>query len=482
MIKSLIHSTKNGNLYLFDDSLRLSLLIHPDIKIAHEKSTDVDPYYLKKYEYLKEHGFFSKPRVAKFEKVTEEMIKSSISRSPQIIFEVTDECNLKCTYCGLGELYEGHETRKYKKINTRTAVAFLRHVFELKSNDGKTRVTIGFYGGEPLLNMRFIKKIVEISDYLNPEKKWDIHFSMTTNATLLHKHIDFLVANKFRLLISLDGNKINHSYRIYAKNNKNSFRKVIENIDMIQRDYPEYFISHVMFNTVLHNRNSVKDIYEFIYNRYSKIPRISELTTDNVNPEKTDVFKKIFQGKGGSEEEYLNEKTNLLKNDGHNELLLYKALTDFLKYYSINHYIADILELWHRREVFWPTCTCQPFQLRTFLTSQGKLLPCERINHKYSLGKVILDEQIIIDYKAIAQKYNFYYDRLKEVCQYCYGYRFCGLCMYSIKNLSNLDIDEFVCSRFYDQEAYIKRLYNIFSFLEEFPNDFFQIIENDMIQ
>lgn len=63
---------------------------------------------------------------------------------------------------------------------------------------------------------------------------------------------------------------------------------------MIQRVYPNYFVNNINFNAVLHNRNSVKDIYEFIYTRYNKIPRISELVVDNVNPDKKSVFKKMF--------------------------------------------------------------------------------------------------------------------------------------------------------------------------------------------
>ena len=48
-------------------------------------------------------------------------------------------------------------------------------------------------------------------------------FNMTTNATLIHKYIDFIVENNIELLISFDGNEKAHSYRTYASNNKNSF-------------------------------------------------------------------------------------------------------------------------------------------------------------------------------------------------------------------------------------------------------------------
>lgn len=53
----------------------------------------------------------------------------------------------------------------------------------------------------------------------------DIDYLMTTNATLIHKHIDFLVDNKFNIMISLDGNEGNDSYRIIKKTIKTLFLK-----------------------------------------------------------------------------------------------------------------------------------------------------------------------------------------------------------------------------------------------------------------
>ena len=42
-------------------------------------------------------------------------------------------------------------------------------------------------------------------------------FNMTTNATLIHKYIDFIVENNIELLISFDGNEKAHSYRNLCK-------------------------------------------------------------------------------------------------------------------------------------------------------------------------------------------------------------------------------------------------------------------------
>jgi len=336
MIQSFIHKSDKSNVYLFDDQHRLSMLVHPEFEKIYEKSIDVDSYYLKKYVYLSDNGFFTEPKLVDFRILHESMVRENIINTKQVVFEVTESCNLKCTYCALGDLYECCDERTGKNINTHYAINLLKYIFDLKPKDKNSKLFISFYGGEPLLNIKFIKQIVEVTNQLNVEKKFELQYSMTTNATLIHKCHDFLAANKFSLLISLDGGEENNSYRVFSKNKKNTFHKVTENLDMLQRNYPEYFAEHVNFNAVLHNRNSVKEIYEFIYSRYKKIPRISELNMRDIRPDNKDVIESMFHSKWNSEAEYQKENTDLPRIT-HRVLSLFEDLTVFLKYCSINY-------------------------------------------------------------------------------------------------------------------------------------------------
>jgi len=479
MRESFIHTSENKNLYLYNEHQRLSMLIHPEFEKAYGKSMNADPYYTKKYKYLIDHNFFSNPKDVGFMTLEESMVEESITHARQIVFETTDSCNLNCTYCSLGELYEGYDKRVGKKINTNYAINLLKYIFDLKPKNKNNKMYISFYGGEALLNITFIKQIVEVANQLNAEKEMELMFTMTTNATLIQKHIDFLVENKFLLLVSLDGNEENHSYRVFRKNSKNSFHKVIENLDIIKRDYPEYFSTNVNFNAVLHNRNSVKEIIEFIYTRYHKTPRISELNMRDIKSENKDRLERMFNSKWKSEAEFQKEESNL-SHITHNKLSLYTELINFLKYISINSYISNINALLHIEEKYLPTSTCTPFSRKIFLTNRDKLLPCEKVNYKYSMGKV--DENVEIDIKEITQQYNFYYEHIKKFCQACYAYRFCGACLFQINNIDKVNTKEFVCDGFKDQDAFKHKLHRIFSFLEKNPNDFSEILENVIIE
>jgi uncharacterized protein len=45
-----------------------------------------------------------------------------------------------------------------------------------------------------------------------------------------------------------------------------------------------------------------------------------------------------------------------------------------------------------------------------------------------------------------------------------------------------VDTEEFVCANFHDQKIFKNKLNRIFSFLEKYPNDFPQILENVILE
>ena len=96
------------------------------------------------------------------------------------------------------------------------------------------------------------------------------------------------------------------------------------------------------------------------------------------------------------------------------------------------------------------------------------------------MGEV--NKNIEIDIQNITRQYNFYYDHLKKFCQYCYGYRFCGVCLFHMNNIDKIDTEEFVCDQFQDQKVFKNKLNRIFSFLEKYPYDFSDILENVILE
>lgn len=194
--------------------------------------------------------------------IDEKSVYAQLYHLKQVVFEVTDSCNLNCKYCGYGDMYTGYDARKGQNLSFRDAKAIIDYLLELWDKSKQTSldefVAISFYGGEPLINMKLIKDIVLYLESLKHTPRF-FRYSMTTNAILLDRYMDYLAEKKIHLLISLDGDSEAQSYRV-DHNGKNSFNKVFDNVKKIESKYPDYFNECVNFNSVLHDRNTAYSI------------------------------------------------------------------------------------------------------------------------------------------------------------------------------------------------------------------------------
>lgn len=262
---------------------------------------------------------------------------------------------------------------------------------------------------------------------------------MTTNAILLKKHISFLVAHDFRLTISLDGSSINEGYRKFS-NGKPSFDLVFNNVKYAQKAYPDYFTKRVNFNSVMHNLNSVQDVFSFIYEEFGKISNFSNLNPSGIKPSYQQEFDEM-------------SKTNWLDIDPKVEKSIrevlgleygeYKRLQKFILNYCGNLYDNyNYLLVRDTCAEKLPTGTCFPFSRRIFMTVNNKIFPCERIGHQYSLG-LVTNEGVQIDCVYIPHKYNTYYNKLNNQCSRCYFRQYCSQCMFSIEDLDMVNAMRF---------------------------------------
>ena len=128
----------------------------------------------------------------------EEFYKTNLN---MMILQVTQNCNLRCKYCVYSGSYV-NRTHMNKRMSVETAIAAIKFFYDHSLNSDS--VTIGFYGGEPLLEYELIKQCVAYAEEIFAGKK--LSFNMTSNATLLtEESVLFLAAHDFNLTISLDG-------------------------------------------------------------------------------------------------------------------------------------------------------------------------------------------------------------------------------------------------------------------------------------
>ena len=139
-------------------------------------------------------------------------------QTPSVTFQVTDDCNLKCTYCY--QINKGHHT-----MSIEVAQKFIDLLLE---NDENTKqyidtracdgIVLDFIGGEPFLEINLIDQIMEyfIKRCIETDHPWQYNWrmSMSSNGTLYFNPDVQKFLNKWKdhisLNISIDGNKELH--------------------------------------------------------------------------------------------------------------------------------------------------------------------------------------------------------------------------------------------------------------------------------
>jgi len=457
----------DGNRYLASKETKSCLFLPPALEDAIcGRSRGCDKYYQKKAEYLKLHGFLGVENSEfKYGRLSREVIDASVVETRQVILEITDGCNLECEYCGYGGLYSNYDSRRGVKMDFALFESMMQYLYSTWQKDGGRRsrqtIRITFYGGEPLLNFPFIQRAVEYIES-HPFAGKNFVYSMTTNAVLSDRYMSFLAEKDFELLISLDGAKPNHSYR-KTHSGENSFDKVFGNVKKMAACYPRYFERRVNFNAVLHNRNSVGEVFEFIRREFGKTPFISELNTAGINPERRKDFWEMFASKTESEKKTLRESDRKAYLGQSQDYIQTLKLVHSLSIKQYNKSLQDLLNLppgfnAASGGVRVLTGTCIPFSRKIFVSVEGKLYPCERIGNEIDFGRVTKDG-VFIAYDNIVSVYNAIYDKYSRKCRKCKASDSCPVCA-----VSDLDFDRF-CGR-YDSAWEDERWKEAFAFLQ----------------
>lgn len=456
--------TKSGNKYIYSPFLKTLSCLFPDKDCEYAKQ---------KIEYLEKHLFFKEEEVNFKTKLDKSFLENSLENLSHLLLEVTDGCNLACKYCGYGELYGNYDKRFNKMASFENIKALIDYLtnFWKKKNTNLFTVTIGFYGGEPLLNFELIKSCVKYLEDITLTTGIRFRYNMTTNSMLLNRYMDFLCEHSFNLLLSLDGNQFNDSYRL-LKSGKESFSSVYSNIKEFQKKYPSYFEENVNFNAVLHNRNSIQEITTFIYKEFGKKPLISELSTIGIRPDKIDEFRRMFNSKL-DERNTCDEVLQDFDMDPYKNMLN-AFMTGFL---DINYNMLYEFFLDKEKCIFLPTGTCRPLERKLFLTVNGKLLNCERVGQDYVLGSVS-GGKVSINLENIANIYTRLYESVVKLCNQCANKLNCGQCLFrmSLNKQGNVS-----CGSFLSVQARQGYLTQNIELLEQYPEKYKQIIKEMVV-
>lgn len=145
-----------------------------------------------------------------------------------IVLNVTTGCNLACSYCYKEDLDTPAASRDMEFETACKSIDLL-----LEEAEGRDRVNVVFFGGEPLRRFAFIRDVVAYAEDKAAAAGKGVDFSVTTNATLLSEEIvDYLDAHRFSLAISMDGPKSLHDKNRLTVGGKGSYDAVAAKVRM----------------------------------------------------------------------------------------------------------------------------------------------------------------------------------------------------------------------------------------------------------
>lgn len=331
--------------------------------------------------------------------------------------QVTQQCNLRCAYCAYSGLYKNHRTHSGKRMDFETGKKAIDFFLE-KTLESK-ELYFAFYGGEPLLELDLIKKLVEYIKHSVEGKP--IGFGMTTNGTLLSEEtVKYLHKENFKITISLDGGREEHNINRKFSNGEGSFDVIMKNVRELRKKYPEYGET-IIFNTVVNPKANLGCVLEYF-------------NADEIMSDSNIMFTEV-DSVGIKSDLIYSENTNIIRRFEYLKLLLMligrvkREDVSRLMISSVGDHMRFHQKLNRHNQLHKSVHhggPCLPGVKTLFVTTEGSLYPCEKVNDTSEYFRIgNLDEGF--NYEKMRSIINNGHIT-KEECKNCWNLQQCQIC------------------------------------------------------
>lgn len=214
-----------------------------DLVSSLEKKPEADPVtqLRKKYgrweiksaiTYLEKEGFFRKSD-GDHRSIRPVLKKRHGIRHLELL--VTHRCNMACRYC-----YGAHGQEEWDRgpylygahsggMSFHTAKKGVDYLFE--GSGPRKELSIIFFGGEPLLEIDLLKRIIPYIRGMEKETGKKADLSLSTNGLLLTTEtVDFLVKNRISCQVSIDGPAGIHDRTRLLPNGQGSYDAILQGV------------------------------------------------------------------------------------------------------------------------------------------------------------------------------------------------------------------------------------------------------------
>ncbi|MDR1136025.1 MAG: Cys-rich peptide radical SAM maturase CcpM [Clostridiales Family XIII bacterium] len=390
-------------------------------------SCSVDEYI----DNLKNNGFLKNNRVEEVEHpMTPYLEYCHRSKIGHMTLQITQRCNLRCGYCVYSGDYN-NRAHSQKEMDFDTAKKAIDYLIA-HSRDSKD-ISIGFYGGEPLLRFNFIKKCVEYAEQKAEGRI--INYTTTTNGTLItEEKVLFFEQHDFSITISLDGpENIHDRHRRFAGSDEGSFKTIIANLNMLIGKFPTYYNAHVLFNTVMDPTNKFSEINEFVRNH--EMLKERHFNAGLIDTRYSDIvlnFNEDYIAEWEYEKfKYFLAKLGWIKDSVASQLL--DTVFATIERQRGGKQTTQMDKLPKKTHRAGP---CVPGMFRLFVNVEGDFYPCERISEKSTItciGNLIEG----INLKKAERILNLERETSTRCCN-CWAYLYCTACIGELDGMDSI--------------------------------------------
>ncbi len=229
---------------------------------------DIESCYGEIVELYNEKILFSEDDYEKYAKY------SVASPVKAMCLNIAHDCQLRCKYCfaSTGDFGQG---RKLMTLETgKNAIDFL-----LENSGDRKNLELDFFGGEPLMNFKVVKQIVEYARSREAEFNKKFRFTITTNGLLLDDDkIEFINKEMSNVVLSIDGRKEINDYFRVLPNGQGCYDMILPKYQKLVagRGDKEYYVRGTFTNKNLDFSNDVFALYEAGFDQISIEPVVGE--------------------------------------------------------------------------------------------------------------------------------------------------------------------------------------------------------------
>ena len=282
-----------------------------------------------------------------------------------IVLYVTNQCNLKCSYCF--DKKNRINDKETEQLNIDDFVNFLRKM-------NMKKFTIRFFGGEPLIRLETINKIIKVIEEERIIRNWNVNYNIFTNGTIVNNTVIKLIEKyNLTLFLSIDGTKEMHDKNRRYINNKGSYDKIIKNMKQLITKYPY----KIVVRSIIDISQPEQPLNGIFANLFNEGFNIISFEFPWINKE----------NKMALDEKQL-KNINLMIKQLAFEIVAKIKMGDY-HYIGIHPFLTYLRKL-SRREQLLDAYSCGAGAEMLAISTKGELYPCHAFvgNKKYTLGNL----------------------------------------------------------------------------------------------